>query len=181
MRTDSVNMLKKPQVFDAWLIADMLSCSRRKNGIFDQGQGRPGGSRGHSSGGYRYADCREGVAGEEVRLYDLIWKRTVATQMANAKIALTTARLAVFDPENQHDVTFRASGRQVVFPGFFRAYVEGSDDPEAVLDDKDQPLPAFEEGDPLTCSKIEALGHETRPPSRFTEATLVKCRRLRCV
>ena len=58
--------------------------------------------------------------------------------------------------------------------GVFRAYVEGSDDPEAVLDDKDQPLPAFEEGDPLTCSKIEALGHETRPPSRFTEATLVK-------
>ena len=125
--------------------------------------------------GTRMATAQElGLGGPEARLYDLIWKRTVATQMANAKVALTSVRLTVEDPESGQTVEFRASGRQVVFPGFFRAYVEGTDDPEQVLDDRDQPLPALEEGEQITLAALDALSHETRPPSRYTEATLVK-------
>ena len=114
------------------------------------------------------------LSGPEAKLYELIWKRTVATQMANAVVAMTTAMLEVTDPDDGRTATFRASGRQVVFPGFFRAYVEGSDDPDAQLDDQSNPLPPLEKGDVVEAKSLEAVGHETRPPSRYTEATLVK-------
>ena len=113
-----------------------------------------------------------GLDGPERRLYDLIWKRTVASQMANARLRLVTATLEA--RTERGDATFRASGRTVLFPGFFRAYVEGSDDPEAALDDKDQPLPDLREGDPLACHAATPESHETKPPARFTEASLVK-------
>ncbi len=125
--------------------------------------------------GTRMATAQElGLSGPEARLYDLIWKRTVATQMADAKVALTTVRLTVDDPETGRTIEFRASGRQVVFPGFFRAYVEGSDDPEQVLDDRDQPLPELTEGEAIALAELTAADHETRPPARYTEASLVK-------
>ena len=125
------------------------------------------------------------LQGREAALYDLIWKRTVATQMADARLKFVTARVDVRLPEGSSlagrvpaatdDVLrFRASGRTVLFPGFFRAYVEGSDDPDAALDDRDQPLPELGEGDALTCHGVEAVGHETKPPARFTDASLVK-------
>jgi len=113
-----------------------------------------------------------GLSGIEGRLYDLIWKRTVATQMADAVLRFVTARIEV--GRGKERAEFRASGRTTVFPGFFRAYVEGSDDPEAALDDQEQPLPELREGDTLNCQKLDALGHETKPPARFTEASLVK-------
>ena len=113
-----------------------------------------------------------GLAGLEGRLYDLIWKRTVATQMADAVLRFITARIHV--GKGQAQAEFRASGRTTVFAGFFRAYVEGSDDPDAALDDQEQPLPDLKERDPLSCKKLDALGHETKPPARFTEASLVK-------
>jgi DNA topoisomerase-1 len=106
--------------------------------------------------------------GAEARLYDLIWKRTVATQMADARLRLTTATIAV------EDAIFRASGRTVLFAGFFRAYVEGSDDPEAALESQDSPLPPLQVGEEVDCRQLEAVGHETKPPARYTEATLVK-------
>jgi DNA topoisomerase I len=109
-----------------------------------------------------------GLSGRESRLYEMIWKRTMASQMADARLIFTTAVIAVDNAE------FRASGRQIEFPGFFRAYVEGSDDPEAALEDQDSTLPALEVGQTLTCQEIEALGHETKPPARYTEATLVR-------
>ena len=112
-----------------------------------------------------------GLRGAEASLYDLIWKRTVATQMAEARLKFVTARIVV---QNDRKAQFRASGRTVLFPGFFRAYVEGSDDPEAALDDRDQPLPELAEGDTLDCSSLEPVGHETKPPARYTEASLVK-------
>ncbi len=114
------------------------------------------------------------LSGREARLYDLIWKRTVATQMADARIATTTARLQTADPEDGKIAEFRASGREIIFPGFLRAYVEGTDDPEAMLDDQAALLPPLDEGDVVDCTALEALGHETRPPARYTEATLVK-------
>ena len=112
------------------------------------------------------------LTGIEGRLYDLIWKRTVASQMADAKLRFTTATIEVKEKDDK--AIFRASGRTILFPGFFRAYVEGSDDPEAALDDQDQPLPELSQNDALNCQTLSALGHETNPPARFTEASLVK-------
>lgn len=106
--------------------------------------------------------------GREYGLYDMIWKRTIATQMADAKLRLTTATITVDDAE------FRASGKQVLFPGFFRAYVEGADDPEAALDDQETLLPPLAIGDNVTCRDLEPVGHSTNPPARYTDATLVK-------
>ncbi len=106
--------------------------------------------------------------GREARLYDLIWKRTVATQMQNARLLTTSVTIEV------EDAVFRASGRRVLFPGYFRAYVEGTDDPEAALDDQETPLPELHKGEEVDCRDLEAVGHETKPPARFTEASLVK-------
>lgn len=112
------------------------------------------------------------LSGIEGALYDLIWKRTVATQMADARLRLVTATIDA--GQGDEIATFRASGRTIEFPGFFRAYVEGSDDPEAALEDRDAPLPPLAKGDALGCNKVEATGHETKPPARYTEASLVK-------
>lgn len=111
------------------------------------------------------------LSGEEAALYDLIWKRTVACQMADAKLRFTSATI---EAGTNEVATFRASGKTVEFAGFFRAYVEGSDDPEAALEDKDQPLPSLKTGDATDCKSVHALGHETKPPARFTEASLVQ-------
>ena len=115
----------------------------------------------------------KGLSGVEGKLYDLIWKRTVASQMANARLRFTTATLEAGE-EGEPKATFRASGRRVEFAGFFRAYVEGSDDPEAAIEDRDQPLPPLQEGDTPDCTSVEPIGHETKPPARYTEASLVK-------
>lgn len=113
------------------------------------------------------------LSGQEKRLYELIWMRTAASQMADAVIANTSVRLEA-TTEGGDTAEFRASGREVVFPGFMRAYVEGNDDPNAALDDSNNPLPPLKEGDSVSPEALEAQGHETRPPARFTEATLVK-------
>ncbi|AFY70373.1 DNA topoisomerase I [Thalassoporum mexicanum PCC 7367] len=109
-----------------------------------------------------------GLSGRELNLYDLIWKRTVACQMADAKQTLTSVQMLV------EDARFRASGKRIDFPGFFRAYVEGSDDPEAALEGKEVILPRLVEGDHPECREILPIGHETQPPARYTEASLVK-------
>ncbi len=108
------------------------------------------------------------LSGRERQLYDLIWKRTVATQMANARLRFTTATVQV------DDAIFRATGREVLFAGFMRAYVQGSDDPEAALESQDAPLPPLAVGETVDLIDLNAAGHETKPPARYTEATLVK-------
>ncbi len=112
------------------------------------------------------------LSGMEARLYDLIWKRTVATQMADARLRLVTAQIEA--GAGDEISTFRASGKTIEFPGFFRAYVEGSDDPDAALEDRDNPLPELKKDDTPTCKSVESVGHETKPPARYTEATLIK-------
>ncbi|RLS56243.1 MAG: type I DNA topoisomerase [Planctomycetota bacterium] len=109
-----------------------------------------------------------GLSGRELALYDLIWKRTMACQMADARLRQEAATIQAADAE------FRATGQVVEFPGFFRAYVEGADDPEAALEDRDNGLPPLKERDAIGLEKLEPLGHETKPPARYTEATLVK-------
>jgi DNA topoisomerase-1 len=111
------------------------------------------------------------LKGQEAVLYDLIWKRTVASQMSEAKLRFITVTI---DASSQDKATFRATGRTTIFPGFFRAYVEGSDDPDAALEDREQPLPELKQSDALNCEKLESLSHETKPPARYTEASLVK-------
>jgi DNA topoisomerase I len=109
-----------------------------------------------------------GLGGRELALYDLIWKRTVACQMADSRQTQITVQLQV------EDAGFRSSGKRIEFPGYLRAYVEGSDDPEAALEDQEVILPNLKVGDHPNCTDLEAVGHETQPPARYTEATLVK-------
>ncbi len=108
------------------------------------------------------------LSGRELQLYDLIWKRTVASQMADARQTIVVVDLQV------ENAGFRSSGKRIDFPGFLRAYVEGSDDPDAALEDQEVILPALKVGDRPNCQTIEAVGHETQPPARYTEASLVK-------
>ena len=109
-----------------------------------------------------------GLSGRELAVYDLIWKRTVASQMADCRQTQITVQLQV------EDAGFRSAGKRIDFPGFLRAYVEGSDDPEAALEDQEVILPSLKVGDHPNCTDLESVGHETQPPARYTEATLVK-------
>ncbi len=109
-----------------------------------------------------------GLTGQENALYDMIWKRTIATQMADARLTLISVDIAV------DDATFGASGKRIDFPGFFRAYVEGSDDPDSALEDREVRLPDLKKGDGLKAKKLDPVGHETQPPARYTEASLVQ-------
>ncbi|MGJ5630694.1 type I DNA topoisomerase [Nostoc sp. CALU 1950] len=108
------------------------------------------------------------LGGRELAVYDLIWKRTVACQMADSRQTQITVQLQV------EDAGFRSSGKRIEFPGYLRAYVEGSDDPEAALEDQEVILPNLKVGDHPNCTDLEAVGHETQPPARYTEASLVK-------
>ncbi len=109
-----------------------------------------------------------GLKDRELRLYDLIWKRTVATQMAEVRQTNITVQIQA------GDAGFRATGKRIDFAGFFRAYVEGSDDPNAAIEDQEVILPMLKVGDQPTCESLEPIGHETQPPARYTEASLVK-------
>ena len=113
------------------------------------------------------------VGRDEAELYRLIWQRTVAAQMADAKGMSVSVRIAA-RTESRGEAIFAASGRTITFPGFLRAYVQGSDDPEAELDDREKFLPEMTEGDSLAVQRLEPTGHETRPPARYTEASLVQ-------
>jgi DNA topoisomerase I len=115
--------------------------------------------------------------GDEFRLYELIWQRTVASQMADATGTSATVRLAATvgsGPDEGSEAVFQASGKVITFPGFLRAYVEGSDDPDAELEDRERRLPPVHKGDRLATRELTPRGHTTSPPARFTEASLVK-------
>ena len=108
------------------------------------------------------------LSGEEFKLYDLIWKRTVASQMVDCRGTRLSVTIA------GDGATFSASGKTIEFPGYLRAYVEGSDDPEAELADRDDVLPAMQRDEALNCRHLEPKSHTTQPPARFTEATLTR-------
>ena len=113
-------------------------------------------------------DLKNKLSDHEFKLYDLIWKRTIASQMKSAQIEQT--KLTISDTKH----IFTASGKTIVFPGFLRAYVEGSDDPNATLDDMEKTLPKVNKGNILLCDSMIPKQHFTKPISRFTEASLVK-------
>ena len=108
------------------------------------------------------------LVGRDLALYELIWKRTVASQMADAKLTMLNTEISV------GDAIFKSSGKTIDFAGFFRAYVEGSDDPSAALEQQEVILPNLLVGSSLNIVKNEIIPHETKPPSRYTEAALVK-------
>jgi len=115
---------------------------------------------------------------DEGRLYDLIWKRAVASQMGDARLLRTTLEITAQGPDGP--AIFTASGKAVQFAGFLRAYVEGSDDPAAELGDQETVLPQLNVGDlvsaggSLALESLDVKGHETSPPARYTDASLVK-------
>ena len=114
-----------------------------------------------------------GLKDKDLALYELIWKRTVASQMADARLTMLSVELQA-DGGALGPASFRASGKRIDFAGFFRAYVEGSDDPDAALEGQEVLLPALKVGDRPACKAVEALGHQTQPPARYSEAALVK-------
>ncbi len=116
--------------------------------------------------------AQTGLTGEQFRLYELVWMRTVASQMRDATGQSVTIRLGGAASTGE-DVVFSASGRVISFHGFLKAYVEGTDH-GAASDDQESRLPALEQGDPVAAASLSADGHETKPPARYTEATLVK-------
>ncbi|HET6952706.1 MAG TPA: type I DNA topoisomerase [Acidimicrobiales bacterium] len=122
------------------------------------------------------------LRGPDLRLYDLIWKRTLASQMADALGKTVSVRieaplaapLAGANGDSPTTTGWAASGRTITFPGYLRVYVEGSDDPEADLDDRERLLPDLTVGQALPDPAVDPVGHTTQPPARYTEASLVK-------
>jgi DNA topoisomerase-1 len=122
------------------------------------------------------AQVAKQLSGDEFRLYELIWKRTVASQMADAKGSTATIRLGavtVGAPGETRDAEFSASGTVITFPGFLAAYEEGKDESRGDEDSEEaRRLPNVAKDDALTATEIVAVGHETSPPPRYTEASL---------
>ncbi|WP_432867817.1 type I DNA topoisomerase [Microbispora rosea] len=114
-----------------------------------------------------------GLSGDMFRLYELIWQRTVASQMKDAVGESVSVKVGGTSSANE-SVEFSATGRTITFHGFLKAYVEGADDPSTDRDDSEKRLPTLAEGDRLTAAELTALGHSTKPPARYTEASLVK-------
>ena len=122
---------------------------------------------------------------DELRLYDLIWKRTMASQMPDARVLKTTVEFTGRGPGGE-PCALTVSGKAIEFAGFRRAYVEGSDDPDSELEAQETILPAFKEGDLVAAPgwtggqavanvrDIDPKRHETTPPPRYTEASLIK-------
>jgi DNA topoisomerase I len=126
------------------------------------------------------ASALKDVSGDDLRIYELIWKRTMASQMVDARVLRTTIEISA-TADNGEQAIFTASGKAIEFAGFRRAYVEGSDDPAAELEEQETVLPALSVGERIArdgtrvrLAGLEAKGHETSPPARYTEASLIK-------
>ncbi|MHB1251638.1 MAG: type I DNA topoisomerase [Acidimicrobiales bacterium] len=124
-------------------------------------------------------EAHASLGGDELAVYDLIWKRTIASQMVDARLTQDKVRLlatlsGVAEFTGDVEVALAATGLRIEFPGFRRAYVEGTDDPEAELADQERILPALSEGEVVPVESCEAKGHDTQPPDRYSEATLIK-------
>jgi DNA topoisomerase-1 len=113
------------------------------------------------------------VGPDEARLYELIWKRTLASQMADAVGVTVSARLGAETTDGEKAV-FATSGLTITFPGFMRVYAPAATQAETDGEDKERALPPLAAGDRLAVQSLEPTGHETRPPARYTEASLVR-------
>ncbi|MCO8273348.1 type I DNA topoisomerase [Actinoplanes sp. TRM 88003] len=119
------------------------------------------------------AEVSNELSGDAFRLYELIWRRTVASQMTDAVGNSISVRIRAVSTA-QEEVDFGATGKTITEPGFLKAYVESSDDENAEAEDAERRLPNLVKDQPLTADELNAAGHHTSPPSRYTEASLVK-------
>ena len=179
MRTDSLTLSREAihaartqvaELYGAEYLPDQPRVYRSKSKSAQEAHEaiRPAGDR------FRTPESLRGrLDGDEHRLYELIWKRTLASQMKDATGLRSNVRVSADAPGHGHAV-FAATGKVITFAGFLRAYVEGTDDPEAELADQERPLPRLSTGQPLEARAIEVTVHTTQPPPRYTEASLVK-------
>ncbi|MGY2083034.1 type I DNA topoisomerase [Blastococcus sp. SYSU DS0539] len=185
MRTDSTNLSAEAvnaartqarELYgDAYVPPEARVYSKKSKGAQEAHEAiRPAGDSFRTPG-----QLAAGLARDEFRLYELIWQRTVASQMADAVGQTVSVRLAGRSSTDEA-VEFTASGRTITFPGFLRAYVESRDegaqkdgDEDHGSDDAERRLPRLERGQQLDTQALDAKGHTTQPPSRYTEPSLV--------
>ncbi len=177
MRTDSVTLSETAiaaaraqarQLFGAQYVpeAPRLYTSKVKNAQEAHEAIRPAGDE-------FATPSTSGLTGDEFRLYELIWKRTVASQMKDATGESVSVRVVGRSSAGE-DAEFGASGKVINFYGFLKAYVEDADDPDTEREDTQHRLPPLADGEPVKVISLGPAGHTTRPPARYTEATLVK-------
>jgi DNA topoisomerase I len=179
MRTDSVNLSEtaiaaaRAQVAELYGERFVPPEPRRYSGKVKNAQEaheaiRPAGDRFRTPG-----EVADELSPEERALYDLIWRRTVASQMTDAVGSSVSVRIRAVSTAGE-ECDFGATGKTITDLGFLAAYVESSDDAEAEAEDAERRLPPLEKDQRLAAERLEAAGHETKPPARYTEASLVK-------
>ncbi|WP_239676435.1 type I DNA topoisomerase [Natronosporangium hydrolyticum] len=179
MRTDSVNLSDTAIAAARTQVAELFGDRfvppqpRRYTGKVKNAQEaheaiRPAGDAFRTPG-----DIAEEVSAEELRLYELIWRRTIASQMTDAVGQSVSVRIRAVSNAGE-ECDFAATGKTIIDPGFLKAYVESSDDADAEAEDAERRLPNLAKDQPLTAEELQAVGHTTAPPARYTEASLVK-------
>src|SRR4051812_40269024 len=179
MRTDSVNLSETALTAARRQIAELYGPNnvppqpRRYTGKVKNAQEaheaiRPAGDNFRTPG-----EVANELSSDEFKLYELIWRRTVASQMTDAVGNSVSVRIRAISTAGE-EVDFGATGKTITDPGFLRAYVESSDDENAEAEDAERRLPALVKDQPLTAEELAAVGHHTSPPARYTEASLVK-------
>jgi DNA topoisomerase-1 len=179
MRTDSVNLSEsaiaaaRTQIRELYGDVAVPPEPRRYTGKVKNAQEaheaiRPAGDTFRTPG-----EVAKELSAEEFRLYELIWRRTIASQMTDAVGSSVSVRINAVTLSDE-SVDFVATGKTITDPGFLRAYVESSDDEDAEAEDSERRLPALAKGQGLTAEELAAIGHTTQPPARYTEASLVK-------
>ncbi|MGX7676752.1 type I DNA topoisomerase [Plantactinospora sp. DSM 117369] len=179
MRTDSVNLSEtaiaaaRRQIAELYGERNVPPEPRRYTGKVKNAQEaheaiRPAGDNFRTPG-----ELANELSAEEFRLYELIWRRTIASQMTDAVGSSVSVRIRAVSGAGE-EADFGATGKTITEPGFLRAYVESSDDENAEAEDAERRLPNLVKDQPLTADELAATGHHTQPPSRYTEASLVK-------
>jgi DNA topoisomerase-1 len=179
MRTDSVNLSEtalsaaRRQIAELYGERNVPPEPRRYTGKVKNAQEaheaiRPAGDNFRTPG-----EVAKELSTEEFKLYELIWRRTIASQMTDAVGSSVSIRIRAVSTAGE-EADFGATGKTITDPGFLRAYVESSDDENAEADDQERRLPNLVKDQPLTAEELAAVGHSTQPPSRYTEASLVK-------
>lgn len=179
MRTDSVNLSEtaiaaaRSQVAELYGDRFVPPEPRRYTGKVKNAQEaheaiRPAGDQFRTPG-----ELANELSAEEFKLYELIWRRTIASQMTDAVGSSVSVRIRAVSTAGE-ECDFGATGKTITDPGFLRAYVESSDDESAEAEDAERRLPNLTKDQPLTARELAAVGHSTQPPARYTEASLVK-------
>jgi DNA topoisomerase-1 len=179
MRTDSVNLSETALSAARSQIAELFgdrfvpAQPRRYTGKVKNAQEaheaiRPAGDSFRTPG-----EVAKELSTEEFKLYELIWRRTIASQMTDAVGMSVSVRIRATSSSGE-ECDFGASGKTITDPGFLKAYVESSDDAEAEAEDVEHRLPTMVKGQSLTADSLDAVGHSTQAPARYTEASLVK-------